>query len=262
MCVDEKARSVAVQMNILQKILKNTRTEEKDGVFFEKIYRITGLKPKNITVYQRAFTHSSVNKVDKNGKIISYERLEFLGDAMLGSVIAAYLFTQVPDQNEGYLTKMRAKIVSRENLNQLGKELGLLELVSSKVSQKHFGENIYGNLFEALVGAIYLDRGYLACEKFINKKLIVPYVNIQRLEGKIISYKSLMIEWSQKNKKVFELKVEEEKGTADIQKYFSARLYIDDKQIAKARATSKKKAEEIASKRAYFVFQDKIEVKI
>src|SRR5690606_40788832 len=88
----------------------------------------------------------------------SYERLEFLGDAMLGSVIAAYLFREIPNQNEGYLTKMRSKIVSRENLNNLGKQLGLIELVNSKVSKKHFGENIYGNLFEALVGAIYLDR--------------------------------------------------------------------------------------------------------
>src|SRR5690554_6140880 len=234
-------------MNLIQKILKNSRTE-KNGVFFERIHQVTGLKPKEISIYQRAFTHSSVNKIDQNGNIVSYERLEFLGDAMLGSVIAAYLFNQVPDQNEGYLTKMRAKIVSRENLNQLGKELGLLELVASKVSQKHFGENIYGNLFEALVGAIYLDRGYLVCEKFINKKLITPYVNIQRLEGKVISYKSLLIEWSQKHKKHFELKVEEEQDNVAVQKYFSARLYIDDKQIAKARATSKKKAEEIASK--------------
>lgn len=248
-------------MNLIQKILKNSRVE-KGGIFFEKIYKITGFKPKDITIYQRAFTHSSVNKTDDNGNIISYERLEFLGDAMLGSVIAAYLFNQVPNQNEGYLTKMRAKIVSRENLNQLGKELGLAELVASRISQKYFGENIYGNLFEALVGAIYLDRGYTACEKFINRKLITPYVNIERLEGKIISYKSLLIEWCQKHKKHFELKVEEEQDNVDVQKYFSARLYIDEKQVAKARATSKKKAEEIASKRAYFAFQNEIEVRV
>lgn len=247
-------------MNILKKILKNSRTQE-GGIFFEKIYHITGFKPKNIEIYQRAFTHSSVNKTDENGNIISYERLEFLGDAMLGSVIAAYLFREVPNQNEGYLTKMRAKIVSRENLNTLGKELGLIDLVTSKVSRRHFGENIYGNLFEALVGAIYLDRGYSACEKFINKKLIAPYVNIEKLEGKVISYKSLLIEWCQKHKKSFSIKVEAEES-ADVQKYFSARLFIDEKQVAKARATSKKKAEETASKRAYFAFQNEIEVKV
>ena len=243
-------------MNILQKIFKNSRVE-KGGIFFEKIYQITGFKPKDIEVYQKAFTHSSVNKIDKNGQIISYERLEFLGDAMLGSVIAAYLFKEVPNQNEGYLTKMRAKIVSRENLNNLGKQLGLIELVNSNISQKHFGENIYGNLFEALVGAIYLDRGYLVCEKFINKKLIAPYVNIERLEGKIISYKSLLIEWCQKHKRPFAIKVEEEES-AEVQKHFSAQLFIDGKVVSKARATSKKKAEETASKRAYFAFQKEI----
>src|SRR5690606_2817277 len=173
------------------------------------------------------------------------------------SVIAAYLYKQVPSKDEGYLTKMRAKIVSRENLNNLGKQLGLLDLITSKVSQKNFGENIYGNLFEALVGAIYLDKGYHACEIFINQKLITPNVNIERLEGKIISYKSLLIEWCQKNKKRIEIKVEEE-DSADVQKYFSSKLFIDEKLISKARATSKKKAEETAAKRAYFALQDEI----
>ncbi len=245
-------------MNFLKKILKNSRAE-KGGIFFDKICQITGFKPKNIEIYQRAFTHSSSHKTDENGAIISYERLEFLGDAMLGSVISAYLFREVPNENEGYLTKMRSKIVSRENLNNLGRQLGLIELVTSKVSRKHFGENIYGNLFEALVGAIYLDRGYSACEKFINKKLITPFVNIERLEGKIISYKSLLIEWCQKNKKTFAIKVEEEKS-AEPQKHFSAQLFIDGKVVSKARATSKKRAEETASKRAYFAFQKEIKV--
>lgn len=247
-------------MNILKKILKNSRVE-KGGIFFEKIHQITGFKPKNLEIYQSAFTHSSVNKIDGDGNVISYERLEFLGDAMLGSVISAYLFKEVPNQDEGYLTKMRSKIVSRDNLNSLGKQLGLIELVMSKVSRKHFGENIYGNLFEALVGAIYLDRGYSACEKFINKKLIAPYVDIERLEGKIISYKSLLIEWCQKHKKPFSIKIEEEQS-AEAQKHFSAQLLIDGKIISKARATSKKKAEEIASKRAYFAFQKEIQVKV
>lgn len=247
-------------MNILKKILKNSRAE-KGGIFFEKIHQITGFKPKNLEIYKSAFTHSSVNRVDGDGNVISYERLEFLGDAMLGSVISAYLFKEVPNQDEGYLTKMRSKIVSRDNLNSLGRQLGLIELVMSKVSRKHFGENIYGNLFEALVGAIYLDRGYSACEKFINKKLIAPYVDIERLEGKIISYKSLLIEWCQKHKKPFSIKIEEEQS-AETQKHFSAQLLIDGKIISKARATSKKKAEEIASKRAYFAFQKEIQVKM
>lgn len=237
-------------------MLKKSRTEQ-DGIFFKKINQIVGFKPDNLEIYQRAFTHSSVNKMDSNGNIISYERLEFLGDAILGSVIATYLYKEVPNQNEGYLTKMRAKIVSRENLNNLGKQLGLIGLIESKISKNNIGDNIHGNLFEALIGAIYLDKGYTACERFINTKLVQPYVDIERLEGKVISYKSLLIEWCQKHKKNFKIHVEEEES-ADVQKYFAARLFIDDKQIAKARATSKKKAEEIASKRAYFVFQEDI----
>lgn len=243
-------------MNFFKNILKKSRTEP-DGIFLRKINSIVGFNPNNLEVYQKAFTHSSVNKTDDKGNAISYERLEFLGDAILGSVIATYLYKEVPNQNEGYLTKMRAKIVSRENLNSLGKQLGLIDLVESKVSKKNIGENIHGNLFEALIGAIYLDKGYAACEKFINTKLVQPSVDIERLEGKVISYKSLLIEWCQKYKKNFKIQVEEEES-ADIQKYFAARLFIDDKQIAKARATSKKKAEEIASKRAYFVFQEQI----
>lgn len=243
-------------MNFLKKILKKSRTEQ-DGIFFKRISQVVGFSPDNLEIYQRAFTHSSVNKTDINGNVISYERLEFLGDAILGSVIATYLYKEVPNQNEGYLTKMRAKIVSRENLNSLGKQLALIDLVESKVSKNNIGDNIHGNLFEALIGAIYLDKGYAACEKFINIKLVQPYVDIERLEGKVISYKSLLIEWCQKHKKNFKIQVEEE-DSADVQKYFAARLFIDDKQIAKARATSKKKAEEIASKRAYFVFQEEI----
>jgi ribonuclease-3 len=243
-------------MNFFKKILKKSRTEQ-DGIFFKKISQVVGFSPDDLEIYHRAFTHSSVNKTDINGNVISYERLEFLGDAILGSVIATYLYKEVPNQNEGYLTKMRAKIVSRENLNNLGKQLELIDLVVSKVSKNNIGDNIHGNLFEALIGAIYLDKGYTACERFINTKLVQPYVNIERLEGKVISYKSLLIEWCQKHKKNFKIQVEEE-DSADVQKYFAARLFIDDKQIAKARATSKKKAEEIASKRAYFAFQEEI----
>src|SRR5690606_13840890 len=126
-------------MNFIKKIFKNSRAVQ-GGIFFEKIHQITGFKPDDLVVYEKAFTHSSVNKTDENGSVVSYERLEFLGDAMLGSVIAAYLYKQVPSKDEGYLTKMRAKIVSRENLNNLGKQLGLLVLVTRKVSRESLGE--------------------------------------------------------------------------------------------------------------------------
>ena len=188
---------------------------------------------------------------------MNYERLEFLGDSMLGTIISRHLFIEVPEGDEGYLTKMRSKIVSRKHLNQLGKDLGLIEFVISRIPKSHFGENIHGNVFEALVGAIYMDRGYRFCQKFIHEKVIAPYVDIEQLEGKVISYKSLVIEWCQKQKKSFDYEVYEDTGK-DALKHFAVKLTIADQIVAKARATSKKKAEEKASKRAYYALQDKM----
>lgn len=243
-------------MNYIRNIL-NSRSKN-DGIFFLQLKNILGFKPKDVTLYKKAFTHRSMNIRDKEGNAINYERLEFVGDAMLGAVIAAYLFSEVPHGDEGYLTKMRSKVVSREHLNELGKELNLIDLVESKIPKNNFGNNIHGNLFEALVGAIFLDMGYAYCEKFIHKKVIDAHVDIETLEGKVISYKSLLIEWCQKEKKSFEYEVYEDTGNDNL-KHFSVKLYIDKKIVSKARETSKKKAEEKASKRAFFAFQNKIE---
>lgn len=198
-----------------------------------------------------------MNIKDDEGNAINYERLEFLGDAMLGAIIASHLYVEVPSGDEGYLTKMRSKIVSREHLNELGKDLNLINLIESKIASSQFGDNIHGNLFEALVGAIFLDKGFKYCEKFIYKRVIIPYVDIAQLEGKVISYKSLLIEWCQKEKKTFNYNVYEDTGNDEV-RHFSVKLSIDNKVVSKARATSKKKAEEKASKRAFFVFQNKM----
>ena len=243
-------------MKYIRNIL-NSRSKN-DGNFFLQLKNILGFKPKDVSLYRKAFTHRSMNIKDKEGIAVNYERLEFVGDAMLGAVIASYLFSEVPHGDEGYLTKMRSKVVSREHLNELGKELNLIDLVESKIPKSNFGNNIHGNLFEALVGAIFLDMGYAHCEKFIHKKVIQAHVDIETLEGKVISYKSLLIEWCQKEKKAFEYEVYEDTGNDNL-KHFSVKLYIDKKVVAKARETSKKKAEEKASKRAFFAFQNKIE---
>ncbi|WP_372974137.1 ribonuclease III [Muriicola sp.] len=231
---------------------------KKDGDFFLSISKVLGFKPKDVSIYQRAFLHRSVNLKDKKGNPMNYERLEFLGDAMLGTIISRHLYNEVPGGDEGYLTKMRSKIVSRKHLNELGKDLDLIRFVETKIPKSHFGDNIHGNVFEALIGAIYLDRGYKYCEKFIRERVIEPYVDIEQLEGKVISYKSLLIEWCQKQKKEFKYEVYEDDGK-DLLKHFAVRLFINGKQVAKARATSKKKAEEKASKRAFFALQHKIE---
>ena len=230
---------------------------KEDGDFFLGISNILGFKPKKLSIYKKAFLHRSANKKDKNGLPLNYERLEFLGDSMLGTIISRYLYNEVPNGDEGYLTKMRSKIVSRKHLNELGKDLNLISYVESRIPKSHFGDNIHGNVFEALVGAIYLDRGYKYCEKFINDRVIEPYVDIEQLEGKVISYKSLVIEWCQKQKKEFKYKVYEDTGK-DPLKHFAVKLSIDERVMAKARATSKKKAEEKASKRAFFALQDKM----
>ena len=234
----------------------NSHSKE-DGDFFLGISKIVGFKPKKLSIYKKAFLHRSANKRDKNGLPLNYERLEFLGDSMLGTIISRYLYNEVPNGDEGYLTKMRSKIVSRKHLNELGKDLNLISFVESRIPKSHFGDNIHGNVFEALVGAIYLDRGYKYCEKFINDRVIEPYVDIEQLEGKVISYKSLVIEWCQKEKKEFKYKVYEDTGK-DPLKHFAVKLSIDERVMAKARATSKKKAEEKASKRAFFALQDKM----
>ncbi len=241
-------------MKFIKKIIHPNKN--KEDLFYNEIKSILGFKPKNIYFYKIAFIHPSLRKVDKiSGRIINYERLEFLGDSILGAIIAAFLFEEAPQADEGYLTQMRSKIVSRDHLNEIGKDLNLIEFIES--NSRNYGVNIYGNIFEAIVGAIYLDRGYTFCQKFIYKSVIVPYVDVKKLESKITSYKSLIIEWCQKVKKSFKYKVYEDTGNDSVT-HFSVKLLIDGKIISKGRATSKKKAEEIASKRAYFVFQNEI----
>jgi len=234
-----------------------TSHAKEDGEFIEGLIKILGFKPKKLEIYKKAFMHRSANIRDKEGNAMNYERLEFLGDSMLGTIISKYLYLEVPEGDEGYLTKMRSKIVSRKHLNELGKDLDLLRFVESRIPKSNFGDNIHGNVFEALVGAIYLDKGYKYCEKFINKRVVAPYVDIEQLEGKVISYKSLIIEWCQKKKKTFHYDVYEDTGN-DAIKHFAVKLTIGENIVAKARATSKKKAEERASKRAYYALQDKM----
>lgn len=247
-------------MSLFKKIFTKSSRSNEDGIFFSQIERILGFKPIQLAYYQKAFTHRSSNKIDENGNPINYERLEFLGDAMLSAVIAAYLYKEAPAGDEGYLTKMRSKIVSREHLNELGRDLQLVQFMDSKIPTAQFGDNIHGNIFEALVGAIYLDRGYAFCEQFIDQRVIIPYVDIARLEGKVISYKSLVIEWCQKEKKQFHFDTFEDNAISG-ERLFAVHLRINEKIVAKSRAASKKKAEEIAAKRAYFAFQEKIDSK-
>ena len=240
-------------MNIIQGIFNHTKTD----TFHIKLEKILGFKPRS-ELYKKALTHGSKNYKDKHGNAFNYERLEYVGDAILGSVIAKFLYNSVPDANEGYLTKMRSKIVNRSHLNKIGAELGLIDLMDSNLGISKFGEDTHGNLLESIIGAVFLDKGFKMCEKFIHKTIISPHVNISRLEGKITSYKSFIVEWSQKKKIKLNFNCTEDQ-TAEESKYFSVSLKIDNKTIAKARSTSRKKAEEKAAQRAYFCLQKQIE---
>lgn len=242
-------------MNFIRKIVHSF--SEEDKLLNYELKKLLNFSPRNLSKYKKAFTHRSIQMIDGEGNPLNYERLEFLGDSILGSVIAAYLYKKVPTASEGYLTQMRSKIVSREHLNELGKDLNLIRFVKSNIDQSNVGDNIHGNIFEALIGAIYLDKGYNNSERFIFRNVIVPYVDIEKLEGKITSYKGLIIEWCQKQKKKYKFETYEDTGN-EIIKHFSVKVSIDGVQVAKGRATSKKKAEEMAAKRVYFAFQKQI----
>lgn len=242
-------------MNYIQNIFKSNPSKNKP--FITALESLLGFKPKSVHFYERAFTHRSANEKDEFGNPFNYERLELVGDAVLGVVIAKHLYMAVPEANEGYLTKMRSKIVSREYLNQIGKDFGLIELMKTHLDYSKFSENTHGNLVEAFIGAIFLDKGYGVCEKFIHKSIITPHVDIQLLEGKITSYKSLIVEWCQKKKKTLRFITEKDTGIEAL-KHIAVHLKIDDSIVAKARATSRKKAEEKACRRAYFALQNQI----
>lgn len=235
-------------MKILNHIFKSRSADE--GIFFNRLKKITSLRPVNLKIYQKAFTHRSMNIKDIHGNYVNYERLEFLGDSILSVIVSKFLFNKFPSAKEGGLTKYRAKIVSRENMNQIGLKLNLIDLL--ELDQKiNFGENIHGNLLEALIGAVFIDRGYLKCQKFILDKIIADYVNVEQLEHSVLSYKGLLIEWGQKRKKKVRFTTTSD-GGLDPEINYSTSVLINEVIIVKARGGSKKKAEEKSAKRAYY----------
>lgn len=217
------------------------------GNFSSRIQKKIGVKISNENIYKEAFTHSSTNIKDEKGKIINFERLEFLGDALLTSIIAEYLYLLYPKANEGFLTKMRAKIVSRSNLNDIGKEMELFELVKISSHHKNFGDNIHGNLLESVIGALFIDLGYKKTKDYVINKIITKYVDINNLNSYILSHKAFLIEWGQKEKKEIKF-VTDEDGGLNLKINYSCQIFLEKKLLVKSKAHSKKKAEEKASK--------------
>ena len=243
-------------MNLLGHFLKSSI--KKDLIFFSSLRKITSLKAYNRDVYYTAFTHRSKNLKDDDGHLINFERLEFLGDSILGIVVSYFLYDKFPFAKEGTLTKYRAKIVSRENLNQIGLKIGLIDFLDQN-NKVNFGKNIHGNLLEALIGAIFVDRGFKKCSRFVVKKILEEHVNLDQLEHTVLSYKGLLIEWAQKIKKNIYFNTNSDTGL-DPEFNYCTEVYLDKKLIVKARGVSKKKSEEKAAKRAFHAMNIKLRI--
>ena len=220
----------------IKNLFKSKTTYEK------KLINVIGYSPNDINLFYEALTHRSIKNSPKHN-----ERLEYLGDAIFGSVIAEMLYIAFPDQDEGFLTQTRSKIVSRKTLNKLALDIQLNTLLKHQASSNH---SIYGNALEALIGAIFLDKGYDFTAKFIEDKLIEPHINLQQLVKKVVSYKGLILEWGQANKKQIKFRLIDSFGK-DHEKTYEVMIMIDNKNKGHAVGTSIKRAEEQAAKEAY-----------
>ncbi len=227
----------------------SSRFRKDDGIFFRKIKTLTGISPKNLEHYHLAFRHSSLSQRGKNGRQ-NNQRLEFLGDAILGAVVADFLYENYPARSEGFLTSMRSKIVSRKHLNQVSLELGLNKEVKKKTARTAQAKSIYGDALEALIGAVYLDLGYECCCRFIKEKVLEARVDLDTMENRIASHKGHLLEWGQKHKRTIEFKITAASGKSHARK-FEVTLFVDNEPISKGEGSSKKKAEEEAAKLAY-----------
>lgn len=225
-------------MKWLNKLLS---TQSSDPLAIE-LSPILGFTPENLQFYYQAFCHSSIEEP----KYGDNERLEFLGDSILDSVITEYLYHKLPTKDEGVLTDIRSKMVSRRTLNRLAKEFKIDGFVQTNLGGK-IPVSVFGNAFEALIAAIYLDKGEQFCRNFIIKKIIEKHFSLERLEKEISSYKKHFIQWTQKNDKSFSFELQSETGESH-NKTFEMALVFEGKVVSKATASSKKKAEEATAK--------------
>jgi ribonuclease III len=213
-----------------------------DRKHYRKFKNLLGFFPGNLKLYQKAFRHRSVVT---NDYLPSNERLEFLGDAVLGAVVSHFLFQRFPFKDEGFLTKLRSRIVSRENLNSLGIKLGLNNLVEKVQDRRMAPKSVYGDAFEALIGAIYIDKGYDFTKNFILNRIVKFHLDIEEFEQKDLDFKSKLINYCQKEKKQFVFKTEEEGPPHD--KMFKVVVVINQVVFGRGSDRSKKRAEQRAA---------------
>jgi len=213
---------------------------------------VLGFYPDKIDYYQLAVRHKSVSILTDSGHQLSNERLEFLGDAVLNSVVTDILYHRYETQREGFLTNTRSKIVKRDSLNQLAVEIGLDKLVKvTRYVNTHTNNNIYGNALEALMGAIYLDYGYKKCKKFVEQRLIRTFINLDKVAENEVNFKSKVIEWCQKNRLEPEFILIDEVLSKTNKHIFHTRLIIQGKTICEASGASKKESQQLVSQICY-----------
>ena len=230
--------------NLLKLSKANTKDDKK---LITAIRTIAGFAPSNLALYKLATLHSSKGK-EIEGFRESNERLEYLGDAILGAAVADYLFKKYPFKDEGFLTEIRSRIVNRESLNHLARKVGISAIVQFDHKNSQLQKVILGNTLEALVGAVYLDKGFIRCKKFVVDKLIQPYFDLEVVVNSNSNHKSKIIEWSQRNGKEIKFEIlDVKKGRSS--KEFSAQVFIAEQPYGLGYGYTKKKAEQDAAQK-------------
>jgi ribonuclease-3 len=225
--------------------------DEREKHLYKSVKHLIGANPSNLELYRLAFLHASASResASKSYKE-SNERLEFLGDSVLGMITAAYLFRKFPFKDEGFLTEIRSRMVSRESLNVLGRKLGLEEVIEYENQRKTSlsRSSMYGDALEAFIGAVYLDKGFGFTKKFITQKILTQYFDLDTVVQNNPNFKSILIEWAQKEGKKVQFTLDEEGVHHD--KEFTAFVLLENEKIAEGKGYSKKKAEQNAAMKA------------
>ena len=220
----------------------------KDKELYFSIQRIVGFYPHRIDYFKQALMHKSIGKRNAKGRPVNNERLEFLGDAILDAVVGDIVYRHFEGKREGFLTNTRSKIVQRETLNRLAREMGVNELIVSSGHSSSHNSYVGGNAFEALIGAIYLDRGYDACMHFMEKRVLNELINIDKVAYKEVNFKSKLLEWSQKNRVKLEFKLLEQKSDEKGSPVFTYQVVIEGVEGESGTGYSKKESQQQASK--------------
>lgn len=230
--------------NITDKIRLLFRKNKEPYLCF---YKMLGFYPRNIEIYQQALLHKSSSIKAGKGRLLNNERLEFLGDAILDAVVADIVYKKFEGKREGFLTNTRSKIVQRETLNRVAVQIGLDKLIIYTTRQSSHNSYMCGNAFEALIGAIYLDRGYRACKKFMEERIINQYLNLEKISRKEVNFKSKLIEWSQKNKFNIEFNLTGQSVDEAQNPIFETQVLVENIAAGTGKGYSKKESQQEAA---------------